>query len=54
MGCWSAEVATVALRLIYSLQSSFDLRWQWLADDVCIEAAEVLANGAQKVFVGDC
>jgi hypothetical protein len=53
MGCWSAQVATLALHSIYSGQSSFDLRRQGLSDDVIIEAAEVLANGTQKVFVRD-
>jgi hypothetical protein len=53
MGCRSAQVVTLAVHSIYSGQSSFDLRGQGLSDDVSIEAAEVLADGAQKVFVGD-
>jgi hypothetical protein len=53
MGCRSAQVITLALHSIYSGQSSFDLRRQGLSDDVSIEAAEVLADAAQKVFVGD-
>jgi hypothetical protein len=53
MGRRSAQVTTLALHSIYSGQSSFDLRRQGLSDDVSIEAAEVLADGAQKVFVGD-
>ena len=53
MGCWSAQVTALALHSIYSGQSSFDLRRQGLSDDVSIEAAEVLADAAQKVLVGD-
>ena len=49
----SAQITTLASHLIYSDQSRFDLRWQGLSDDVSIEATEVLADGAQKVFVGD-
>ena len=49
----SAQVTTLALHSIYSGQSSFNLRRQRLSDDVSIEAAEVLADGTQKVFVGD-
>jgi hypothetical protein len=41
----------LALHSIYSLKGSFDLWRQWLADDVGIEAAKVLADGAQKFFV---
>jgi hypothetical protein len=53
VGCWSAQVTALALHSIYSGQSSFDLWRQGLSDDVRIEAAEVLADAAQKVFVGD-
>jgi hypothetical protein len=53
MGRRSAQVITLALHSIYSGQSSFDLRRQGLSDDVSVQAAEVFANGAQKVFVGD-
>jgi len=53
MGRRSAPVTTLALHSIYSGQSSFNLRRQRLSDDVSIEAAEVLADGTQKVFVGD-
>lgn len=45
------QVATLALHSIYSGQSSFDLWRQGLSDDVSIEAAEVLADGAQKLLV---
>jgi hypothetical protein len=48
-----AQVTTLALHSIYSGQSSFDLRRQRLSDDVSVEATEVLADSAQKVFVGD-
>ncbi len=50
---WSAQVTTFALHAIYSGQSSLDFWRQRLSDDVSIEAAEVLANGAQKFLVGD-
>jgi hypothetical protein len=50
----SAQVITLALHSVYSGQSSLDLRRQGLPNDVSVEAAEVLADGAQKVFVGDC
>jgi hypothetical protein len=53
MCCRSAQVTTLALHSIYSGQSSFNLRRQGLSNDVGVEAAEVLADGAQKVFVGD-
>jgi hypothetical protein len=49
----SAQVTTLALHPIYSSQSSFDLRRQGLSDNVSVQAAEVLADGTQKVFVGD-
>jgi hypothetical protein len=53
VGCWSAQIATLALHSIYSGQSSFDLRRQGLSDDVSVQATEVFADGTQKVFVGD-
>jgi hypothetical protein len=51
--CWSAEITTVALHSIYSGQSRFDLWRQGLADDIGIEAAKVLADGAQKLLIRD-
>jgi len=53
MCCRMAQVTTLALHSVYSGESSFDLRRQRLSDDVSVQTAEVLADGAQKVFVRD-
>ncbi len=49
----SAQIANLAPCMINAGQGSLDLRRQGLADDVGIEAAEILADGSQEIFIRD-
>jgi hypothetical protein len=51
--CGSAQVAILALCMRDAGQCGFDPRRQGLADDIGIEAAEVFADGSQKLLIRD-
>jgi hypothetical protein len=51
--CGSAQVAILALCMRDAGQCGFDPRRQGLAEDIGIEAAEVFADGSQKLLIRD-
>jgi hypothetical protein len=49
-GC-SVQVACWALRMVNARERSFNLRRQRLADNIGIQAPEVVTDGAQKLLI---